>query len=287
MRAPALVGALLSVSSALQAPQLHAKRAAPLQSTLDRAANREQTDAVGRYCADDKQPQRRATSTVKVGQVRIGSSDPIVLQTMGTTDTNDVQASVEQILRCKEAGADMVRLTVQGIGEAKNSLKIREQLDAQGVHIPLVADMHFNRKAAMIACEAYDKIRVNPGNFADGRKTFEEIDYDVTGGVLGTRRRRVWFDAIDAFPSRGGRRRSESRASHGRYQHRTRSSSKMNEPTSRRRSRPWSNGARNWEEPSASARTTGPSQHVLCPFMATARRAWSKVRWSSRTSAAN
>ena len=58
-----------------------------------------------------------------------------------------------------------------------------EQLDAQGVHIPLVADMHFNRKAAMIACEAYDKIRVNPGNFADGRKTFEEIDYDVTGGV--------------------------------------------------------------------------------------------------------
>ena len=177
------MGALLSVSSALQAPPLHAKRAAPLQSTIDRAANREKTDAVGRYCADDKQPQRRATSTVKVGQVRIGSSDPIVLQTMGTTDTNDVQASVEQILRCKEAGADMVRLTVQGIGEAKNSLKIREQLDAQGVHIPLVADMHFNRKAAMIACEAYDKIRVNPGNFADGRKTFEEIDYDVCGGV--------------------------------------------------------------------------------------------------------
>jgi len=125
MRAPALVGALLSVSSALQAPPLHAKRAAPLQSTIDRAANREQTDAVGRYCADDKAPERRSTSTVKVGQVRIGSSDPIVLQTMGTTDTNDVQASVEQILRCKEAGADMVRLTVQGIGEAKNSLKIR------------------------------------------------------------------------------------------------------------------------------------------------------------------
>ena len=106
-----------------------------------------------------------------------------------------------------------------------------EQLDAQGVHIPLVADMHFNRKAAMIACEAYDKIRVNPGNFADGRKTFEEIDYDVRGGVR-------CFHAIDAFPSRGGRRRSESHASQGRYQHRTRSSSKMNEPTSRKRLRP-------------------------------------------------
>ena len=63
-----------------------------------------------------------------------------------------------------------------------------EQLDAQGVHIPLVADMHFNRKAAMIACEAYDKIRVNPGNFADGRKTFEEIDYDVESGVRCFRR---------------------------------------------------------------------------------------------------
>ena len=212
MRAPALVGALLSVSSALQAPVLKAPRAAPLQSTIDRAANREATDAVGRYCADDKAPTRRDTSTVKVGQVRIGSSDPIVLQTMGTTDTNDVQASVEQILRCKEAGADMVRLTVQGIGEAKNSLKIREQLDAQGVHIPLVADMHFNRKAAMIACEAYDKIRVNPGNFADGRKTFEEIDYDVRGGVR-------CFHAIDAFPSsarwrRGGRDAVGARATH-------------------------------------------------------------------------
>ena len=113
------VWARCSLSSALQAPQLHAKRAAPLQSTIDRAANREKTDSVGRYCADDKAPTRRDTSTVKVGQVRIGSSDPIVLQTMGTTDTNDVQASVEQILRCKEAGADMVRLTVQGIGEAK------------------------------------------------------------------------------------------------------------------------------------------------------------------------
>jgi len=177
MRTTALVS-FLSVSSALQAPLRQAPRSAPLASTVDRAANREQTNAIKQYCASDKVPQRRTTATVKVGQVRIGSSDPIVLQTMGTTDTNDVEDSVAQILRCKAAGADMVRLTVQGIGEAKNSLKIREQLDAQGVNIPLVADMHFNRKAAMIACEAYDKIRVNPGNFADGRKTFEEIDYD-------------------------------------------------------------------------------------------------------------
>ena len=269
----AVFASLLGLSSALQAPLVRTPRAAPLASTIDRAANREATDAVGRYCADDKAPTRRDTSTVKVGQVRIGSSDPIVLQTMGTTDTNDVQASVEQILRCKEAGADMVRLTVQGIGEAKNSLKIREQLDAQGVHIPLVADMHFNRKAAMIACEAYDKIRVNPGNFADGRKTFEEIDYDVRGRrplfyalgdgvrvghvpdfaatcrdfasmasgathtpsprpnthsrVTSRRWRRLDGVEVDAVGARA--------THHGRYQHRTRSSSKMSEPTSRKR----------------------------------------------------
>ena len=101
------------------------------------------------------------------------------------------------------------------------------------MHIPLVADMHFNRKAAMIACEAYDKIRVNPGNFADGRKTFEEIDYDVSGGVLF-----IHASMASARWRRGGRRRSESHASHGRYQHRTRSSSKMKEPTSRKRLHP-------------------------------------------------
>ena len=78
-----------------------------------------------------------------------------------------------------------------------------EQLDAQGVHIPLVGDMHFNRKAAMIACEAYDKIRVNPGNFADGRKTFEEIDYDVGGGVLLSHRwRRLDGVEVDAVGAR-------------------------------------------------------------------------------------
>jgi len=133
---------------------------------------------VGQYCESLSQPARRPTSTVKVGQVEIGSKGDIVLQTMGTTDTNDVDATVEQILRCRDAGADMVRLTVQGIGEAKSSLEIRKKLDDMGAHIPLVADIHFNKKASLIAAEAYDKIRVNPGNFADGRKTFEEIDYD-------------------------------------------------------------------------------------------------------------
>ena len=94
-------------------------------TTEDRGANREAAaEAVGQYCASTVVPARRSTSTVMVGPVAIGSEKPIVLQTMGTTNTNDVDDSVAQILRCQEAGADMVRLTVQGIGEAKNALKI-------------------------------------------------------------------------------------------------------------------------------------------------------------------
>jgi len=89
-----------------------------------------------------------------------------------------VAASVAQILKCKEAGAEMVRLTVQGLLEAKKAKEIRLALDALGCDISLVADIHFHPKASLLACEAFEKIRVNPGNFADGRKTFETIDYD-------------------------------------------------------------------------------------------------------------
>ena len=85
---------------------------------------------------------------------------------------------MEQILRCQEAGADMVRLTVQGLAEANKAKEIRAKLDEMGATIPLVADIHFHPKASLLAAEAFEKIRVNPGNFADGRKSFEEIDYD-------------------------------------------------------------------------------------------------------------
>lgn len=155
------------------------QRAVWRRSTTTRmSVGEEEGDPLSKYCESRLVPARRPCRTVSAGPVSIGSEHPIVCQTMSTTDTRDVEASVDQILRCKEAGADMVRLTVQGLNEAKKSAEIRATLDEKGVDVPLVADIHFHPKAAILVAEAFEKIRVNPGNFADGRKTFEEIDYD-------------------------------------------------------------------------------------------------------------
>ena len=136
------------------------------------------TMEVGKYCESRLMPTRRPARTVEVGPVKIGSEHAIALQTMSTTDTRDVDASVAQILRCVDQGADLVRLTVQGLNEAKKAAEIRQNLFDQGADVPLVADIHFQPKAAMLVADAFEKIRVNPGNFADGRKKFDEIDYD-------------------------------------------------------------------------------------------------------------
>ena len=87
------------------------------------------------------------------------------------------------MIKCADAGAEMVRITVQGMQEAKACVEIKKTLLEKGYTTPLIADIHFAPKVAMTVAECFDKIRVNPGNFADGRKTFEEIDYDVRGGV--------------------------------------------------------------------------------------------------------
>lgn len=97
---------------------------------------------------------------------------------MTTTDTRDVAKTVEQVKRCADAGADIVRITVQGRREAEACMRIREQLFKDRYDVPLVADIHFQPAVAMMVAEAFEKIRINPGNFADGRKTFEEINYD-------------------------------------------------------------------------------------------------------------
>lgn len=115
---------------------------------------------------------------MKVGKVLIGSEHPIALQTMTTTDTRDVAATVAQVKACADAGADLVRVTVQGRKEAEACAQIRAALDKDGYDVPLVADIHFQPAVAMMVAEAFEKIRINPGNFVDGRKSFEEIDYD-------------------------------------------------------------------------------------------------------------
>jgi (E)-4-hydroxy-3-methylbut-2-enyl-diphosphate synthase len=98
---------------------------------------------------------------------------------MATTDTANVDATVEQVMRCADKGFDLVRITVQGRREANAAAQIRETLFKKGYDIPLCADMHFQPKVAMLVADALEKIRINPGNFADGRKDFEEKIYET------------------------------------------------------------------------------------------------------------
>lgn len=133
---------------------------------------------IPKYCEHIYKTARRPTRTIEIGKVRVGSEHPIALQTMTTTDTRDVAKTVEQVKRCADAGADMVRITVQGKKEAEACMRIREQLFKDNYDTPLVADIHFQPAIALMVADAFEKIRINPGNFADGRKTFEEINYD-------------------------------------------------------------------------------------------------------------
>jgi len=136
-------------------------------------------DKALKYCEDVTKAIRRPTRTIMVGKVPIGSEHPVAKQTMCTTSTRDVEASVAQILRIAEEGAELVRLTVQGQFEAKACMRIRESLWEKGCDIPLVADIHFAPAVAMTVADAFEKIRVNPGNFADGIKSFEDKVYNT------------------------------------------------------------------------------------------------------------
>lgn len=125
--------------------------------------------------------KRRSAVDVPVGNIHIGSGYPIVIQTMTSTDTLDTEGSVAQCERIIETGADLIRLTTQGRREAENLGIIREQLRSKGFNIPLSADIHFNPRAAQVAATVCEKVRINPGNYADKQKRFEEIDYTNEG----------------------------------------------------------------------------------------------------------
>lgn len=133
---------------------------------------------ISKYCEDVYSVSRRKTRTVSCGPIKFGSDHPIVRQTMATTDTANVEASIDQIMRCADKGFDLVRITVQGKREANAAAKIREGLFKKGYDIPLCADMHFQPVVAQLVADAVEKIRINPGNFADGRKDFEEKVYE-------------------------------------------------------------------------------------------------------------
>ncbi len=120
--------------------------------------------------------QRLKTREVKVGNLLIGNNHPVRIQTMTTTDTMDTMATVEQTIRCIEAGAELVRITAPSKKEAENLQLIKDELKARGYDTPLVADIHFTPNAAEIAARIVEKVRVNPGNYVD-KKKFEQIEY--------------------------------------------------------------------------------------------------------------
>ena len=120
--------------------------------------------------------QRLQTIEVKIGDLLLGNGHPIRVQTMTTTDTMNTIATVEQSIRCIEAGAELVRITAPSKNEAHNLLEIKNELRRRGYNTPLVADIHFTPNAAEIAARIIEKVRVNPGNYAD-KKKFEFIEY--------------------------------------------------------------------------------------------------------------
>ena len=131
------------------------------------------------YCESFTEYKRLLTREVKVGKLLMGANHPIRVQTMTTTDTMDTIATVEQSIRCIEAGAELVRITAPSKNEAENLQNIKNELRKRGYDTPLVADIHFTPNAAEIAARIVEKVRVNPGNYVD-KKKFEQIEYTDT-----------------------------------------------------------------------------------------------------------
>lgn len=122
-------------------------------------------------------PERRRTRVVRVGNVEIGGDNPIRIQSMTNTNTMDTLATVDQVTQLAEAGCEIVRVTAPSIRDAENLREIRRQLTIRRVDVPLVADIHFTPNAAMVAADIIEKVRINPGNYAD-KKKFEVREYD-------------------------------------------------------------------------------------------------------------
>ena len=121
--------------------------------------------------------KRRPTTTVNVGSLTIGGDAPVRIQSMASTSTMDTDGSVDQAERIVKAGAELVRFTAQGVREAENLGKIRGCLRERGIEVPLVADIHFNPRAAFEAARRVEKVRINPGNFVDPGRTFKKIEF--------------------------------------------------------------------------------------------------------------
>jgi len=129
-----------------------------------------------KYCNSLTEFSRFKTRVVMVGDLGIGGNNPIAIQSMTITNTMDTIATVEESIRMIKAGCELVRITAPSQKEAKNLQNIKDELKKRGYNTPIVADIHFTPNAAEIAARIVEKVRVNPGNYAD-KKKFEEIEY--------------------------------------------------------------------------------------------------------------
>lgn len=135
-----------------------------------------QQDLAGGYCSDLNQYTRFLTREVQIGAIPMGGLNPIRIQSMTTTDTMDTIGTVEQTIRMVASGCEYVRITAPSMKEAENLAQIKKELRARGYEVPLVADIHFTPNAAEAAARIVEKVRINPGNYAD-KKRFENIAY--------------------------------------------------------------------------------------------------------------
>ena len=131
-----------------------------------------------KYCESIFRTKRWKTREVMVGNVGVGGDNPVRIQSMTTSNTRDIEATIDQIIRLADAGCEIVRVTVQGMKEADACEGIKNGLLQRGYNIPLVADIHFFPPAAMRVVEFVDKVRINPGNFVDKRASFKTIEYN-------------------------------------------------------------------------------------------------------------
>lgn len=120
---------------------------------------------------------RRKTTAVRIGNVVLSSEEPVLVQSMLNTSTREVDACVEQAIRIIEAGGRLVRITAPGVKEAEMLGEIHRRLRERGYTTPISADIHFVAEAASVAARYVEKVRINPGNFADKRATFKKLTY--------------------------------------------------------------------------------------------------------------
>lgn len=133
----------------------------------------------GKYCNSLNTYSRFLTREVTIGHIPMGAHNPIRIQSMTTTDTMDTLGTVEQSIRMVDAGCEYVRITAPSVKEAKNLANIKKELKARGYDVPLIADIHFTPNAAEEAARIVEKVRINPGNYAD-KKRFENFEYTST-----------------------------------------------------------------------------------------------------------